>query len=93
MKDMKREMTKSDGTTEKTEIFVLKPYNHRQLSGFYGVSWLTFQRWIKKHETEIGKKHGHFYTINQVIVIFRIFGMPKRFKVSLSEVEEMFRAS
>ena len=87
---MKREMTKGSETTEKAEIFVLKPYNHRQLAEFYGVSWLTFQRWIKKHETEIGKKNGHFYTIHQVIAIFKIFGMPKRFKLSIQEIEEMF---
>jgi hypothetical protein len=90
---MMREMTKSDGTAQKTEIFVLKPYNHKQLAGFYEVCWLTFQRWVKKHEAEIGKKHGHFYSIPQVLVIFKIFGMPKRFKVSLSEVEEMFKAA
>lgn len=88
---MKPEMTKSVGTAEKTEIFVLKPYNHTQLAQFYGVSWLTFQRWIKKHEAEIGKKHGHFYNVNQVVIIFRIFGMPKRFKLSLHEVEELLK--
>ena len=48
---------------------------------------------MKKNEDQIGKKTGHFYSINQVLVIFKIFGMPKRFKVSLSEVEEMFKAA
>jgi hypothetical protein len=91
MKDMKREMTKSDANIEKTEIFVLRPYNHTQLAQFYGVSWLTFQRWIKKHEEEIGKKHGHFYTINQVVIIMRIFGIPKRFKLTMNEVEELLK--
>jgi hypothetical protein len=87
---MKREMTNSDENKGKAEIFVLKPYNHKQLAGFYEVCWLTFQRWVKKHEHEIGKKTGHFYSIPQVLVIFRIFGMPKRFKLTLQEVEEMF---
>ena len=64
-----------------------------QLADFYGVCWLTFQRWVKKNEDQIGKKTGHFYSINQVLIIFKIFGMPKRFKVSLSEVEEMFKAA
>jgi hypothetical protein len=90
---MSRNMTKNSETESKPEIFVLRPYNHKQLAEFYGVCWLTFQRWIKKHEAEIGKKQGHFYSINQVLIIFKVFGMPKRFKVSLSEVEEMFKAA
>ena len=88
---MKRGMTKNDETTPREEIFTLKPYNHKQLADFYGVCWLTFQRWVKKHDLEIGKKQGHFYSINQVIKVFKIFGMPKRFKLSLQEVEEMFK--
>jgi hypothetical protein len=90
---MKREITRNGEITTREEIFALKPYNHKQLADFYGVCWLTFQRWIKKHEQEIGKKTGHFYSINQVLLIFKIFGMPKRFRVSLSEVEEMFKAA
>jgi hypothetical protein len=88
-----RGTTKNRQITASEEIFVLKPYNHKQLADFYGVCWLTFQRWVKKHEQEIGKKTGHFYSINQVLIIFKVFGMPKRFKVSLSEVEEMFKAA
>lgn len=88
---MKREMTKNGEITNREEIFVLKPYNHKQLADFYGVCWLTFQRWVKKHEPEIGKKQGHFYSIKQVLLVFKIFGMPKRFRLSIQEVEEMFK--
>lgn len=87
---MKRERT-TEETGPKPEIFSLKPYNHKQLAGFYDVSWPTFQRWLKTHEQEIGKKTGHFYSVNQVVLIFKIFGLPKRFTITLSEVEEMFR--
>jgi hypothetical protein len=90
---MKHETPKNDETKSKAEIFVLKPYNHKQLADFYGVCWLTFQRWIKRHEVEIGKKHGHFYNVKQVLAIFQLFGMPKRFRVSLSEVEDIFKAA
>lgn len=45
------------------------------------------------HEEKIGKKQGHFYSINQVMMIFKIFGMPKRFKITISEVEEMFKGT
>lgn len=90
---MKHNNTKTNGAESTAEILILKPYNHTQLAEFYGVCWLTFQRWVKKHDEEIGKKQGHFYSIKQVLIIFKIFGMPKRFKVSLSEVEEMFKAA
>ena len=90
---MKQEITNTGNTAEKPEFFVLKPYNHKQLADFYGVCWLTFQRWVKKHEQEIGKKQGHFYSIKQVLIIFKIFGMPKRFSISVSDVEEMFKAA
>lgn len=74
----------------KQELFELRPYTHKELAQLYNVCWLTFQRWIKKHEEEIGKKHGHFYHIGQVLKIFRIYGIPKRFKITMLEVEEMF---
>jgi hypothetical protein len=83
--------TPSQENIGKEDIFILRPYTHKELAQLYNVCWLTFQRWIKRHEENIGKKQGHFYNINQVLVIFRIFGMPKRFKISISEVEEMFR--
>jgi hypothetical protein len=72
-------------------IFVLRPYTHKELAQLYNVSWLTFQRWMKKAEEQIGKKSGHFYHINQVLIIFKMFGIPKRFKISLHEVEELFK--
>jgi hypothetical protein len=80
-------------SAEKPEIFVLKPYNHKELANIYGVCWGTFQRWIKKHEVAIGKKTGHFYSVHQVLIILKIFGVPKQFNVSHSEVEEMFKAA
>jgi hypothetical protein len=75
----------------KEDIFVLRPYTHKELAQLYNVSWLTFQRWIKKDEEQIGKKCGHFYHIHQVMTIFKMFGIPKRFRISLQEVEEMFK--
>lgn len=85
--------TPSQENIAKEDIFILRPYTHKELAQLYNVCWLTFQRWIKKHEENIGKKQGHFYSINQVLMIFKIFGMPKRFKVNISEVEEMFKGT
>lgn len=71
-------------------FFVLKPLTHKQLAELYGVSWLTFQKWIKKVEQEVGRKTGHFYHIHQVRIIFKIFGIPKQISISMDNVEDMF---
>lgn len=52
-------------TMEYNDI-IIKPYTHHELSVLYGVSWRTLQRWLKKHQQEIGEKDGHYYTIRQV---------------------------
>ncbi|GCC52743.1 hypothetical protein SanaruYs_29810 [Chryseotalea sanaruensis] len=40
--------------TKKEEVFILRPLNHKQLAQMYGVSWLTFQNWIKKVDSSQG---------------------------------------
>jgi hypothetical protein len=75
----------------KEELFVLKPLTHKQLAQMYGVSWVTFQNWIKKVEKEVGKKTGHFYHVPQVIRIFQLFGIPKQINVAVNDVEELFK--
>ena len=88
---MKEERKNNNSIESKEEIFVLRPYTHKELAQLYNVSWLTFQRWLKKEEQDIGKKQGHFYHIRQVLKIFRIYGIPKRFRITIQEVEEMFK--
>ncbi len=73
----------------KDEIFVLKALTHKQLAQMYGVSWLTFQNWIKKVEHEIGKKTGHFYHVHQVKKIFQIFGLPKQLNFAANDLDEI----
>ncbi len=75
----------------KEESFVLKALTHKQLALMYGVSWLTFQNWIKKVEKEVGKKTGHFYHVPQVRKIFQLFGIPKQINVTVNDVEELFK--
>lgn len=74
------------------KVFILKPLTHKQLAYMYGVSWLTFQNWIKKVENEVGKKTGHFYLVPQVRKIFQLFGIPKQINVAVSDVEELFKS-
>ena len=79
-----------NGSVTKESIFVLRPLTHKQLAQMYGVSWLTFQNWIKRVENEVGKKTGHFYHVPQVRKIFQLFGMPKQINMALSEFEDLF---
>ena len=76
------------GNVAKESSFVLRALTHKQLAQMYGVSWLTFQRWMKKVEYEVGKKTGHFYHIHQVKKIFQIFGLPKQLIISTDDIEE-----
>lgn len=73
----------------KEDIFVLRALTHKQLAQMYGVSWLTFQNWIKKVESEIGKKTGHFYHVHQVKKIFQIFGLPKQLNLTSHDLDEV----
>lgn len=77
--------------SNKQKTFVLKALTHKQLSQMYGVSWLTFQKWIKTTEQEVGKKTGHFYHIHQVKKIFQIFGLPNQLIISTDDVETIFK--
>jgi hypothetical protein len=79
-----------DLANNQDEVFMLRHYTHKELAHFYGVCWLTFQRWVDRHKDEIGEKEGHFYSIPQVVKIFRIFGIPKRLKVTMQQIEDMF---
>lgn len=56
---------------------IIRPHTHAELALLYGVSWKTLQRWLKRYEKEIGPKIGHFYSANQVNVIFRFIGPPQ----------------
>ncbi len=76
---------------EKQAIFVLRALTHKQLAQMYGASWLTFQKWMKKVEDEVGRKTGHFYHIHQVKKIFQLLGLPKQLIVSFDDVEKIFK--
>jgi hypothetical protein len=60
----------------KQNEIAIKPYTHKELAVLYGVSWLTFQKWLKPFEAVIGMKNGHFYNTRQVEIIFEKLGFP-----------------
>jgi len=54
----------------------IRPYTHKELAFLYRVSWNTFQKWLRPIENQLGPKKGHFYSAQQVRLIFSSLGMP-----------------
>jgi len=57
----------------------IKPYKHKELSDLYGVSKQTFSKWLVPFKDKIGERKGHFYTVEQVKIIFMSLGIPSSF--------------
>jgi transposase len=71
-----------------TEIKV-KPYMQKEISEIYGIGNATMRAWIKKISPKIGQRYGRYYTVKQVEIIFREFGVP--YKITNTEMSsEMF---
>ena len=54
----------------------LKPYSMKELAEMYDVCGKTFKRWLVPFGKEVGERHGRYYNINQVKVIFEKLGLP-----------------
>jgi hypothetical protein len=63
---------------ETNKTFPLRSYTPLQLCALYEVSKKTFLKWIKPFQTEIGRREGHYYNINQVVTILEKLGLPGR---------------
>lgn len=59
-----------------TKQIYVRAYTTKELAVIYEVDDRTFKRWIEPHYLAIGPKVGHFYTINQVEIIFEKLGRP-----------------
>jgi len=61
-----------------TENFIneIRPYSVRELAEIYDVCDKTFKKWITPFLNEIGEKHGRYYNVNQVKIIFEKIGLP-----------------
>ena len=57
-------------------ITEIKPYSAKELAEIYDVCDKTFKKWIKPFSNDIGEKHGRYYNVNQVKVIFEKIGLP-----------------
>jgi hypothetical protein len=55
----------------------IKPYTQKELSSLYGVCKQTFSKWLIPFKEQIGERNGHFYSVEQVKVIFSFLGVPE----------------
>ena len=62
---------------ENAAVINLKPYSYKELITLYGVSQRTFKTWLNPFMHEIGEKHGRYFNVKQIEVIFRKLGFPK----------------
>ncbi len=66
-------------TTKEEEGYKMLPLKHysvKELCALYQVNRDTFREWLKPFKEEIGKRHGNFYTIAQVRIIFSKLDLP-----------------
>jgi len=61
--------------TERNRV-PIRPYKFKELAAIFQVSESTFRRWLARCRDEIGPLVGHYYSIPQVQIIFRIYGWP-----------------
>jgi hypothetical protein len=58
-----------------TEI-IIKPCNHKALAQAYGISNKVLHTHLKQFKKHIGKRMGHFYTLEKLLTIIEKIGMP-----------------
>lgn len=54
----------------------IRAYTLKEIASLYCVSKLTFKKWLKPFEKEIGERIGHFYSVKQVKIILDKLGTP-----------------
>jgi transposase len=59
-----------------TDKFEVKASTKKEMAAIYGVSVRTFNSWIKPFEEKVGEKRGRYYTVNQVLIIVEVLGLP-----------------
>jgi hypothetical protein len=58
----------------------IRPLTHIDLARMYNVDRRTLTKWMRPHREAIGRKIGFYYTIRQVLTIFRVIGAPEGFE-------------
>jgi hypothetical protein len=55
---------------------IIKPCNHTRLAAAYGVSRKVLRTRLLPYSQKIGKRNGHKYSLEQLLVIFELIGFP-----------------
>jgi hypothetical protein len=58
----------------------IRAYTLKEIASLYCVSKITFKKWLKPFEKDIGKRIGHFYSVKQIKIILEKLGTPDGFK-------------
>ncbi|MFZ5553563.1 MAG: hypothetical protein ACOZCO_10630 [Bacteroidota bacterium] len=56
----------------------LRPYTMKEMRNLYGVSLHVFNNLIKSFQEELGPVRGKYLTVNQVELILKKIGTPKK---------------
>jgi hypothetical protein len=59
-----------------TFISEIRPYSAKEIADIYGVCDKTVKKWIKPFSEQVGEKHGRYYNVAQVKIIFEKLGLP-----------------
>jgi hypothetical protein len=54
----------------------IRAYTLKEIASLYCVSKLTFKKWLKPFEKDIGDRIGHFYSVKQIKIILDKLGTP-----------------
>jgi len=54
----------------------IRAYTLKEIASLYCVNKLTFKKWLKPFEKDIGERIGHFYSVKQVKIILDKLGTP-----------------
>ncbi|HMK26655.1 MAG TPA: hypothetical protein VK483_11565 [Chitinophagaceae bacterium] len=55
---------------------VIKPCNHTQLAAAYGISPKVLRNKLRPYQNEIGKRKGYKYSLEQLLTILELIGLP-----------------
>lgn len=65
---------------EKRKI-ALKPYKLVELVTIYGYSKYIMRQKLKEHKKDIGKRKGHYYSYEQILIIFKLIHLPSNIEI------------
>ena len=62
------------------KIAIIRAYTLKDLAGLYDTTKYLMRKWLSKHKKKIGKREGHYYSSEQVNMIFDLVPLPSNIK-------------